>query len=243
MGDTSRCIQEPLVLKISLQLELPHRVPILKGDLGFLLRLRGGDSSDEDSDDSEQDKRRRRRKKKDKSPEQKLEKYKKLVKKLEDAKQRLEARHSRVLLAIKDHRIKEAKMREELDEAIEAEKNTSRGLNETLKQAEQRIEDYLVETPKRLNNSVKYLQEYLSELQSTMSKLMKRKFELLELRAQQDAQKDNVALRAKIILLERKIATQQQQIATAGVTELGGWELNVQDTQDQMKPMEELGNR
>ena len=53
----------------------------------------------------------------------------------------------------------------------------SRALNETLKMAEQQIEEYsfslhhnhiiivsfsyLVETPKRLNNSVKYLQEYL----------------------------------------------------------------------------------
>jgi len=179
----------------------------------------------------------------EKSPEQKLEKYKKLVKKLEDAKQRLEARHSRVLLAIKDHRIKEARMKEELDEAIEAEKNTSSALNETLKQAEQHIEDYLVETPKRLNSSIKHLQEFLSEIQSTISKLMKRKFELLELKAQQDAQKDNVALRAKIILLERKIATQQQQIAAGGMTKLGSWDFNVQEGKEKMKPIEELGNR
>ncbi|GAB5364689.1 hypothetical protein AAMO2058_000991200 [Amorphochlora amoebiformis] len=169
--------------------------------------LRGGDSGG--GGDSEETDASRTRRKRNRTPREKLEKYKKMVKKLEQAKLKLEDRNSRAVVARKENSVKAIRLRQELQEHIEEELNRSRVVNETLKDAQAQIDKYLMETPQKLN-TIRNLQTFQTDLQVTLSRLTQQKFKLVKAKAQQEAQKENVELRARIILLERKIATLEE---------------------------------
>mmetsp|Transcript_4707 Transcript_4707/g.6669 ORF Transcript_4707/g.6669 Transcript_4707/m.6669 type:complete len:148 (+) Transcript_4707:6-449(+) len=89
---------------------------------------------------------------------------------------------------------------------IELLKNKTSELNGTCASINAEINMYLYETPRKLQK-LRSLQEFMEELHKTQDRLMDQKYFLVKKKAEHEAQKENVALRAKSILLERKIKT------------------------------------
>mmetsp|Transcript_37623 Transcript_37623/g.63224 ORF Transcript_37623/g.63224 Transcript_37623/m.63224 type:complete len:315 (-) Transcript_37623:60-1004(-) len=139
----------------------------------------------------------------EKTPSQKLQKYRRLVQKLEQSKNKLEERYSRIELVRMEHMIKSEQLKIDLSQEIYKLKNKSASLNETYDGWNRNIDRYLIETPRKLT-SLRSLKEFLQELQETQRLLTKQKYRLIKTKADYAAQKENVALRAKILILERK---------------------------------------
>mmetsp|Transcript_23232 Transcript_23232/g.32489 ORF Transcript_23232/g.32489 Transcript_23232/m.32489 type:complete len:320 (-) Transcript_23232:96-1055(-) len=139
----------------------------------------------------------------EKTPSQKLQKYRRLVQKLEQSKNKLEERYSRIELVRMEHMIKSEQLKIDLSQEIYKLKNKSASLNETYDGWNKNIDRYLLETPKKLT-SLQSLKEFLQELQETQRLLTKQKYRLIKTKADYASQKENVALRAKILILERK---------------------------------------
>eukprot|EP00466_Bigelowiella_natans_P016606 jgi/Bigna1/72387/fgenesh1_pg.19_\ len=154
----------------------------------------------------------------EKTPSQKLQKYRRLVQKLEQSKNKLEERYSRIELVRMEHMIKSEQLKIDLSQEIYKLKNKSASLNETYDGWNRNIDRYLIETPRKLT-SLRSLKEFLQELQETQRLLTKQKYRLIKtkmgfvnLHEMGDIvfegglrrSEGNVALRAKILILERK---------------------------------------
>jgi len=165
-----------------------------------------------------------------KSPAEKLEKYKRLVKKLEEAKVKLQSRHSKVELMRKEQQARAVTLKLEIKESIIKLQHENEKLNQTLKETHQKIHRYVYETPRALQG-IKALRTLQLEVQDTLNKLTVQKFKLMKQKAEKEAQREVVALRTKVILLERKLHKKELEVnmlqATGGtgkgfITQLGG---------------------
>mmetsp|Transcript_20395 Transcript_20395/g.50067 ORF Transcript_20395/g.50067 Transcript_20395/m.50067 type:complete len:260 (+) Transcript_20395:1-780(+) len=178
-----------------------------------LARVRGGyggtDSDADEDEDEDSDNLSRRRK--ERTPAQKMEKYKKMVKKLEEAKARLETRCTKLDLDEREFKAKTARTKTELGEEINALKKQVQRKNNTYAELEEQIDRYLLKTADKIN-SFEGLKSFLEELERTQDSLLKRKFELIQKQAESLAQKDNLALRTRILVLERQKKELEEKI-------------------------------
>eukprot|EP00468_Gymnochlora_sp_CCMP2014_P001488 CAMPEP_0167741816 /NCGR_PEP_ID=MMETSP0110_2-20121227/1071_1 /TAXON_ID=629695 /ORGANISM="Gymnochlora sp., Strain CCMP2014" /LENGTH=364 /DNA_ID=CAMNT_0007625919 /DNA_START=1244 /DNA_END=2335 /DNA_ORIENTATION=- len=194
--------------------------------------LRGGrEDRESKSDDSCESDDGRQKKRNKRGPGHKLEKYKKMVKKLEDAKLRLENRISRIAVVRKSHVADSVRIKSEIKQKIEALKDEIKMMNSTVEELDNQTLTYLQETPHKLTN-LKSLKAFQTELQGTLSRLTMQKFKLVKEKAILDANKENVLLKSQILALEAKIEElgRSHTIAKAKANaEKAGWTLQLAD--------------